>query len=192
MPGDQQVIQLLNRQLTRELTAVNQYFLHARMQSHWGLKKLGDHEYHESIEEMKHADALVKRILMLNSLPNLQDLGKLGIGEDVPEMLPRPAAGASSKDTLKEGIAHCESADYVCARSSRTSSTTPGASTGSRRRSADAKVGANYRGRRWSRSARGMRIPARPCRRLARGAGRRAQRGMLEAAGHRQGAVRPA
>src|SRR5690349_18672301 len=115
MKGDRQIIQLLNAQLTRELTAVNQYFLHARMYRQWGFKRLGEVEYHESIDEMKHADRLVERILMLDGLPNLQDLGKLRIGENVEEMLNADlGVERDSQAALKDGVAACESArDYV-------------------------------------------------------------------------------
>ncbi len=115
MKGDAQVIGHLQAQLKNELTAINQYFLHYRMYKHWGLDKLAKKEYEESIGEMKHADLLMDRIFMLDGLPNLQDLGKLLIGETVPEALAcdlRAEQGAQA--TVKEGIAHCESVrDYV-------------------------------------------------------------------------------
>ncbi len=115
MQGDAKVIELLQAQLKNELTAINQYFLHYRMLKHWGLPKLAKKEYEESIGEMKHADKLMDRIFMLDGLPNLQDLGKLRVGEDVPELLGCDLASEQgAQATVKEGIARCEEVrDYV-------------------------------------------------------------------------------
>lgn len=115
MKGDPNIIRLLNAQLTNELSAINQYFLHARMYRHWGLEKIGKKEYEESIDEMKHADKLINRILMLEGLPNLQALHKLMIGESTPEMLECDLKlELQSQQTVKDGIAACETAsDYV-------------------------------------------------------------------------------
>jgi bacterioferritin len=115
MQGDPQVIHHLQAQLKNELTATNQYFLHYRILKHWGFDRLAKKEYSESIGEMKHADKLMERILMLDALPNLQDLGKLLVGEDVPEILNGDLQlERAAQATVKAGIAHCEAVrDYV-------------------------------------------------------------------------------
>ena len=115
LPGDRDVLRFLNLVLKNELTAVNQYFLHSRMLADWGLSELSKHEYDESVDEMRHADALIKRILVLGGLPNLQDLGKLLIGESAKEILGCDLRlEQRSHPDLKQAVAHCERVqDYV-------------------------------------------------------------------------------
>ena len=117
MKGDAKVIELLNKALFNELTAINQYFLHAKMLKNWGLKTLAAHEHHESIDEMKHADQLAERILFLDGLPNFQALGKLRIGETPTEILRCDLAlEMDAMPVLREAIAYCESIGDIGSR----------------------------------------------------------------------------
>ena len=115
MKGDAKVIEFLNKVLKNELTAINQYFLHSRMYRNWGLKELAEHEYHESIDEMKHADKLIERVLFLDGLPNLQDMGKLMIGENAKEVIECDLKlELMAVPVLRDAIKHCEEVrDYI-------------------------------------------------------------------------------
>jgi bacterioferritin len=115
MKGDPKVVEILNAVLKNELTAINQYFLHSRMLEHWGVTKLGKYEHKESLDEMRHADRLMKRIFFLEGLPNLQDLGKLLIGETVPEVLSCDLKlEMMAMPALRDGILYCEQVkDYI-------------------------------------------------------------------------------
>ena len=117
MQGDATILECLNLQLKHELTAINQYFLHSRMLRNWGLDRLAKHEHEESVDEMKHADKLINRILMLDGLPNLQDLGKLLVGENAVEILDCDLqAEQEAQRVLKDGIGLCESVRYYVSR----------------------------------------------------------------------------
>lgn len=115
MKGDKKVIEILNTALKNELTAINQYFLHSRMLKNWGVSRLAHHEYEESVDEMRHADRLIERILFLDGLPNVQDIGKIMLGENVKEILECDLKLENlAMPVLRDGIAHCEKvSDYV-------------------------------------------------------------------------------